>query len=285
MISKYRDLNHFAKLSRVHPNFWMSEPDIDAWLSYAQSYMRWTKRKRNHRYIPKIIHQIWIGSKLPSELLTLSNTWRTLMPDYKYCLWTDKEIETLDFKGKSLYCSLVNPGAKSDIARYAILEQYGGLYVDTDFECIKSLDQCFDGSQFIAGHLPAPQSGKVEIANGLIACSKDNEIITAVNNIIAETTQVDEKDNMEIMRKTGPYMLTKTIENKLKNEKVGILPSNYFYAWPNFLKELDSRPKEYLEDYSLALHYWHCSWMKQKQEKKNIIKRVYSKIKNHLRTK
>ena len=31
----------------------------------------------------------------------------------------------------------INPGMKSDIFRYEILKQIGGLYVDTDFECLK----------------------------------------------------------------------------------------------------------------------------------------------------
>jgi len=31
-------------------------------------------------------------------------------------------------------------GAKSDIARYEILYRIGGLYIDTDFECLKPFD-------------------------------------------------------------------------------------------------------------------------------------------------
>ena len=285
MTEKYQDLMTFAGMSRVHPDFWMSKPELRQWLKYAKLYDSWNKRATEIIMIPKIIHQIWIGSQMPEELCELSKSWKRKMPEYEHWIWTEKEIELLEFKGKHVYEMAKNPGLKSDVARYAILEEFGGLYADTDFECIKSLEKCLNGSSFIAGHLPAPSSGNVEIANGLIACTKNNKIIKEVNDEISKIKTINEHDNIEIMKATGPYMLTNILNSVILDETVGILPSNYFYAWPNFLKELQGEPKIFLRDYSLCLHYWHCSWMKQRKEKTNLISRIYKKFRRVIKTK
>ena len=277
MIDEYGDLISFAGMSRVHPDFWMAKPKLKQWIKFARLYECWKQRAKEKMMIPKIIHQIWIGSQMPKELCELSKSWRNKMPEYQHWIWTDKEIDNLEFVGKHIYEMAKNPGLKSDIARYAILEKFGGLYADTDFECIKSLENCLNGSKFIAGHLPAPSSGNVEIANGLIACTKNNIIMKEINKKISRLQEINENDNIEIMKTTGPYMLTNILNEMTLDETVGILPSNYFYAWPNFLKELDGNPKKFLENYSLSLHYWHCSWMKQKKEKPNLIYRIYRK--------
>lgn len=285
MIENYQDLMTFAEMSRVHPDFWMAKPELRQWLKFAKLYESWNKRATERMMIPKIIHQIWIGSQMPEELCELSKSWKQKMPEYKHWIWTDKEIDLLEFKGKYVYEMAENPGVKSDVARYAILEKFGGLYADTDFECIRSLERCLDGSRFIAGHLPAPSSGNVEIANGLIACTKNNKIMKEINNKISKIKKINEDDNIEIMKTTGPYMLTDTLNSVSLDETVGILPSNYFYSWPNFLKELDGEPKKFLKDYSLCLHYWHCSWMKQKRVKTNLSSKIYRKLIRLLKTK
>jgi mannosyltransferase OCH1-like enzyme len=45
--------------------------------------------------IPKKIHQIWLGKKIPTELLQLTDTVRQHNPDYNYKLWTDDDINIL----------------------------------------------------------------------------------------------------------------------------------------------------------------------------------------------
>lgn len=39
--------------------------------------------------IPKIIHQTWKDDHLPEVFQILSQTWRNVLPDWEYHLWTD----------------------------------------------------------------------------------------------------------------------------------------------------------------------------------------------------
>ena len=97
--------------------------------------------------IPKIIHQVWLGSPFPEKYSYFQSTWQTFHPDWEYILWTEKEIEEFGLVNQAAYDESTNYGQKSDIARYEILYRMGGLYVDTDFECFKNFDilhHCFD---------------------------------------------------------------------------------------------------------------------------------------------
>ena len=71
--------------------------------------------------IPKIIHQIWLGSSLPEKYKRFQQSWKKYHPDWTYILWSEKEIEEFGLKNKKIYDKTKNLGQKSDIARYEIL--------------------------------------------------------------------------------------------------------------------------------------------------------------------
>src|SRR5690606_35981755 len=53
--------------------------------------------------IPKIIHQIWIGSPVPERFQELMDSWKTFHPDWTYILWDDASIKTLHIKNALLF--------------------------------------------------------------------------------------------------------------------------------------------------------------------------------------
>ena len=61
--------------------------------------------------------------------------------------------------------SIENKGCKSDILRYEILYQYGGIYVDTDFESIKPIPKELLKKSFVACmiHDYKPQIGRAHV--------------------------------------------------------------------------------------------------------------------------
>ena len=122
--------------------------------------------------IPKIIHQIWLGSKLPEQYYIWQQTWIKNHPDWQYILWTDAEIEKLNLVNKRLYNACKSYGAKSDIARYEILYRYGGLYVDCDFECLQPFDIFHHGCDFYASCDNSENGAIIRITNALIGVNQ-----------------------------------------------------------------------------------------------------------------
>ena len=49
-------------------------------------------------------------------------------------------VKDIDIVRNDVYSAAVNYGEKSDVLRCEILNIYGGVYVDVDFDVIKSLD-------------------------------------------------------------------------------------------------------------------------------------------------
>ncbi len=109
--------------------------------------------------IPKLIHNIWIQGyeNLPEKNKKNNIKIKILNPDWKFIMWNEHMILKLLKKYpnvlniynniNNLY-GLININAsKSDIARYIIMKEYGGLYYDFDFECFAPFNQLFDNNK------------------------------------------------------------------------------------------------------------------------------------------
>lgn len=101
--------------------------------------------------IPKIIHYVWFGDKEfgPKEQYCVSG-WKKMLPDYAFMRWDDQSLDRFN----NLYFKQAIEAKKyafaSDYARLHVLEEYGGIYLDTDEEVLKPLD-CFLEHDFFIG--------------------------------------------------------------------------------------------------------------------------------------
>ena len=129
--------SEFFKNSKFHWDFLKKYENYEEWEILSRQFKEKDLGKLKKEKIPKIIHQIWIGpKKLPNKYKNWMKSWLRFNPEYKYILWQDKDIEKLQMINQKEYKKAKNPGIKSDIARYEILYLYGGIYIDTDFECL-----------------------------------------------------------------------------------------------------------------------------------------------------
>lgn len=97
--------------------------------------------------IPNIIHQIWIQGydKIPQELKQNHTNCKIINHDFEYMFWDENKIKKIlfnnfDVKYLDLYNYYTIPAQRADLARYAILYIYGGIYLDMDMVCKKNLN-------------------------------------------------------------------------------------------------------------------------------------------------
>lgn len=92
--------------------------------------------------IPKRINYIWLGKKeIPYRLRKCMESWEKYCPDYEIVQWNEDKY---NFKKNTYMKQAYEAGAYGfvpDFARLDILYTYGGLYMDTDVEVIRSLDE------------------------------------------------------------------------------------------------------------------------------------------------
>jgi mannosyltransferase OCH1-like enzyme len=96
--------------------------------------------------VPAIIHQTWRDANtIPMSWQQASNSCRSLHPNYEYRLWTDQDGRRLIEKEfpclLSTFDSYPYDIQRADIIRLIVLYVYGGIYLDFDIVCLKSLDQ------------------------------------------------------------------------------------------------------------------------------------------------
>lgn len=278
-----QDKSSYLGKQRFHYDFLGKCQNISEWQKVIDNYDYWSKRDTTIDVIPKKIHQIWVGSKLPKKYEKYCKSWQLKMPDYQYILWDEQRIKTIKSPLQSFFQKANNPGTKSDLARYMILNKHGGLYVDTDFECIRHIGPCLSGSTFICGQEPANPTGTVCYLNGLIAATPRHKIIKDVISEILALDALDETETSAIIENTGPLLLTRCITSNYNNSSVGCLPSNYFYPWPAFMKDVSVDATKYFVECTYAVHHWECSWFKWiDYEKLTRLKKIRFKAKQYL---
>ncbi len=207
--------------------------------------------------IPRKIHQIWLGGELPLVYRMFARSWQKYNPSWEYKLWTDTDAKDYCMVNRKQFDDSKNNGQKSDIFRYEILADEGGVYVDVDFECLRPLDGIVKGDFFSS----YAWDKEMVLYIGMIGSAPMHDII--LNCIESMGNIYIGNDPMSIMRSTGPYYFTQCFLDCVDEETRGVIvfPTDYFYPLPN--KERNTQtPYRFVKENSYAIHHWSVSWAK-----------------------
>lgn len=95
--------------------------------------------------IPKIIHQIWIGNaEMPERERSFCQNVAAMHPDWNYVFWDNESIKNLNplylAKMKKIAMHTNTPSFVVDYLKFVLLYEFGGLFLDVDFEIKNSLN-------------------------------------------------------------------------------------------------------------------------------------------------
>jgi mannosyltransferase OCH1-like enzyme len=147
--------------------------------------------------IPKIIHQIWVGEKeRPEHIKKYMEGVKSIFSDHEYIFWNNDNLPELNEDCQKKFLQYKEkPAFQADLLRYVILNKYGGIYLDSDFECYKKFDHIFEKPFFCVNR-------NWHVTNAIFACESNNPILT---NIL--------KDVLKIKGYLGPLLLSQYILN------------------------------------------------------------------------
>ena len=105
--------------------------------------------------IPQVLHQIWYQgeSAMPDKYRRYRESWRSLHPGWSYRLWDARGLadHVASHHGWFLpiYEAFPHDVQRMDTARYCLLKSFGGVYSDVDIECLRPIDELFEGHELI----------------------------------------------------------------------------------------------------------------------------------------
>ncbi|HZW61714.1 MAG TPA: glycosyltransferase [Candidatus Babeliales bacterium] len=245
--------------------------------------------------IPPIVHIVWLGKEFPKQFKPWRQSWIHYHPDWTHILWVDNpqnyhlgtlpaKVETLYedicngvYKGKTLvidvkhvfplrnqiyYDKARNLGEKSDILRLEMVEKFGGLYVDVDFECKASFEQLHRCYDFYTGLQPISINAVV-LGIALFASIPHHPVLQDYIANIANNSK-----HRLVIERTGPIAFTRSFWHSAgKNGLLDIaFPASYFYPTEyRDYADSDTFPsaefiKRKMKPESLAVHHWAGSW-------------------------
>ena len=220
--------------------------------------------------IPKIIHYCWFGNNPKSELIKKCiSSWKKYLPDYELREWNDEDLKncTNQYVQEALECKKY--AFISDYFRLYALYNYGGIYLDTDNEIFKTLDEFLDLDFFSGFEVYDDEfvHDKISPFTAVVGSKKGNRIIKDLLEEYNDIHFIKPNGEMDITPNTDrvtnyfkqKYNLTETYNPNQKlvlEDNCIIYPANYFC--------------NYKKNVSYAVHHFNATWLEQKPKKKKL---------------
>ena len=209
--------------------------------------------------IPKIIHYCWFGrGKQPKLIRDCIRSWKKIMPDYELHCWSEDNFDVTAIPFVYQAYQERKWAFVADYVRFYALYHHGGIYLDTDIETFKRLDQFlqhdfFAGTELryanfapfisvdvstfgcIAGHWYAKKC--MEYYHDKSFRDSDGKITGGVVQGVA--TKILEE-----------YGYERKDENQIINNDIYIYDTGYFANKENYIKGSDV----------YTIHYFDGSW-------------------------
>ena len=214
----------------------------------------------------KIIHYCWFGKNpFPEIVEKCIESWKKFCPDYEIIEWNESNFDIHCCKYVEQAYEAKKWAFVSDYCRFFVLYNYGGIYLDTDVELLKSIDGLPDN--FVGFE------NKSSVASGLIrGAEKGDSICNMMLQSYNDDLFVD--NNGKLNLKTVCERETSIFEQyglRLDGAKQVVLnttvfPSEFFCPY-NYITG-----KTNITENTYSIHHYSYSW---KNGKESFRGRVY----------
>lgn len=212
--------------------------------------------------IPKVIHYCWFGENKKTKLISKCiDTWKNKLKDYEIIEWNEKnfDINMCTF-AKEAYADK-KWAFVSDYCRIWVLYNYGGVYLDTDIEVLKSIDDLLDNNSFTG------VEDDEQIAFGIWGCIKEDKFLEEVLSYYNTINYSEYKKDLQSL--AIPIHITNIAKRlgyiKEKDrisyfyDGVAVYPKEYFYPKRHSWEEAKITKNTY------TIHHYDGTWRKPHQ--------------------
>ncbi len=215
------------------------------------------RRVSEHPLIPKTIHYCWFGGgEMPEVWKRYQESWKRFCPDYQIVEWNEKNYQVEDRKFTSQAYRHKKWSFVSDMARLDILYKYGGIYLDTDVELTRPLDDLL----YQPGFVGVEKWGVVNSGGGCGAVPGH----PIIGEILEERLRVpfEYEDGSLNLESSGYYESKPLLSHGFKpNNTVQVIDGMTVYS-SEFFHPFDYMSKELcITDNTYGIHHFTGSWL------------------------
>lgn len=230
--------------------------------------------------IPKVIHYCWFGQhQKPKSVEKYIKEWREKLPDYQIIEWNESnfDINCCNYVAQAYQAEKF--AFVADYARLKALYEYGGIYLDTDVEVVKSFDQLIDTTD--ADLILGLEEKNWICTSTIISCqhnlfikqfmdsyhkqsffNKDNSINTTTN--VVRITQM--------LFEFGFKQFNQRQYINTNNTRILILEAEYLSPM-DYINRIDNRTVN-----TITIHHYDITWGKKKEFLIRFIKQSFVKL-------
>lgn len=216
----------------------------------------------SERTIPKVIHYCWFGQDpFSQDVEKCLASWKKQMPDYEIIEWNTKNFDV----NMCAYTRQAFEAGKyafvSDYARLHILYNYGGIYLDSDVEVLRSLNSLLTYEAFTGFE------SKYLLAPWILASIKKHPMIKHFLAYYDDRTFIKDNGLYDMTPNTVPIteicieqglLLNNTAQN-IKGLQV--YPDHYFCPWNPY-----ENRRCFTQD-TYTVHHFAGGWLSEEQKK------------------
>lgn len=221
----------------------------------------------------RTIHYCWFGrGEKPKLVKKCIASWRKFCPDYKIVEWNEDnfDIDKVQFVREAY--SDRNFAFVSDYVRAYALYNYGGIYLDTDVEILKSFDNFLCDEAFLGF-----EEGNF-VGTCVIGAQKGSELMKSYLDKY-ENTAYFNPDGTKYSD-TNVVLMTALLEKNglIRNDKkqtvngITIYPRTFFSPY-DYINGIS-----YITDESVSIHHFAQLWLPKNVRLKTNIKKAAVKI-------
>lgn len=209
--------------------------------------------------IPKKIHYCWFGGNpLPELAKKCIESWKRFCPDYDIIEWneTNFDVNFNDYVKEAYQAK--KWAFVSDVARFKILYDNGGLYFDTDVEIIRTIDDVLKKGAFMG--VETDEKGTVAPGLGL-AVEKGNVFYKEMLDFY-QTQKFTNEDGSLNLTTIVEYTTEKLkLHGYKKSNEIQCVDGIYIYPQRYFSpKDVVTKKIKITED-TLTIHHFSGTWL------------------------
>lgn len=210
--------------------------------------------------IPKIIHYCWFGRKdLPCYVKKYMVSWEKCCPDFEIRRWDESCIDRFDNNFLKQAVELNKWAFVSDFIRLMALQEFGGVYLDTDVELIKSPVEFMDNDIFLGFERHN------SISTAIIGSVPEHPFIKELSNeyftrsLLLPNGDIDYTPNVVYFTHALIKRGMTTNGSRQTIDGIAIYPCDFFSP-----KSLDTG-KLHMTENTCAIHHFSASWLPLKK--------------------